>query len=217
MGCDVREVNKNFSIFCRAVRATGLGKKHSSTVHCTEKLFPTQWQERWRRQSFYSEWGANGADMDTPLTVKHAPTHTILRVREALNKDTGGHLKQVECVLVYESLYGLKASNIKHEWVCISVIALTSISVIIGVNKLKSLCWPTRIKELCIDGCVCGWCAGRLRSVFVLSWHRWKTDNQRGLISCSLCVNACMNVRDECGRVCDRACSGVLLKRPTRC
>lgn len=118
VGCEVRvrevrEVNKDFSIFflfamsshlfircCRAGRATGLEEKATALL-CTEKLFShIQWQERWRPQSFCSECGANGADMDTPLTVKHAATHTILSIWKPLYKDTGGHLKNVECVFL---------------------------------------------------------------------------------------------------------------------
>lgn len=83
------------------MRATGLKKD-------SEKLFPCTVTRRMNGTELMhclnSQCGANGADVDTPLTRKH--THTLARIHththsESLYKSTGGLIKQVcECVCV---------------------------------------------------------------------------------------------------------------------
>lgn len=90
--------------------------------------------------------GANEANMDTPLTVKLThppPAACTLSVWEPSAQRHRWTLKAVRAWASRRFEYCLKQYQ---AWV-----HLTSISVNTGVNK----CWPAYIEELHVDGCLC--------------------------------------------------------------
>lgn len=106
--------------------------------------------------------------------------HTHPRLRVFVQRHRWTVKASRVCVFVYERVHGLNAQfkgNIKHEWVCISVIALTSISLNKGVN---TLCWPAHIKELCVYGCVCV-CVGDVLADCAVCWC-WAGTDERLII-----------------------------------